>query len=147
MAGQESGLHDHLGYWLRRLSDQVHTSFERQLARFDVTVAQWNVLVTLHHGLARTTSEVARYIETDQGAVSRLVDRLADKGLVTRQPDPASRRQQLLVLTPEALTLIPQLIAAADQNDHEYFGSMPEPDRDSLSALLKSLLKPPSTKE
>jgi DNA-binding MarR family transcriptional regulator len=40
-----------------------------------VTVAQWNVLVTVYHGHA-TTTEVARYIAIDPGAVSRLVDRL-----------------------------------------------------------------------
>jgi hypothetical protein len=36
----ERGLHDHVGYWLRRLSDEVHTSFERQIAARGVTVAQ-----------------------------------------------------------------------------------------------------------
>lgn len=141
MVKQELGIRDHVGYWLRRLSDEVHTSFERRLAEHDVTAAQWNVLVTLHSGEARTASEVARYIEIDQGAISRLIDRLAEKGLVVRQPDPTSRRRQLIVLTAEATNLVPELTAAADQNDHRYFGGMSKHDRVALSDLLKSLLK------
>ncbi|HLH82755.1 MAG TPA: hypothetical protein VKV38_05780 [Trebonia sp.] len=39
----ESGPRDRAGYWLRRLSDEVHASFERQIAARGVTVAQGNV--------------------------------------------------------------------------------------------------------
>src|SRR5208282_315539 len=103
----ESGLRDHVGYWLRRLSDEVHASFERQLVARDVTVAQWNVLVTVYHDRATTTTEVARYIGIDPGAVSRLVDRLAAKGLMTRSADPASRRRVQLSLTHTGRALVP----------------------------------------
>ena len=92
MSEPASGLRDHLGYWLRRLSDEVHLSFERKLAAHGITVAQWNVLVTLYRGEGQAVAEVARFIETDAAAVSRLVDRLGEKGLVARSPDPASRR-------------------------------------------------------
>ena len=67
-----------------------------------MTVAQWNVLVTLYQGEGETVAEVARFIETDAAAVSRLVDRLAEKGLVARFADPASRRRVLLAPTPPA---------------------------------------------
>ena len=37
------------GNWLRRLSDEVHHSFERQLAARNMTAAQWNILVSAYH--------------------------------------------------------------------------------------------------
>lgn len=147
MATEGSGLHDHLGYWLRRLSDQVHTSFERRLAAHDVTVAQWNVLVTIYHDEARTTSDVARYVSIDIAAVSRVVDRLVAKGLVVRVPDPMSRRRQVLVLTQRASTLVPILIAEADGNEEEFFGDLPATQRSSLSAQLAALMKHDAPKE
>lgn len=147
MATEGSGLHDHLGYWLRRLSDQVHTSFERRLAAHDVTVAQWNVLVTIYHDEARTTSDVARYVSIDIAAVSRVVDRLVAKGLVVRVPDPMSRRRQVLVLTQRASTLVPILIAEADGNEEEFFGELPATQRSSLSAQLAALMKHDAPKE
>jgi DNA-binding MarR family transcriptional regulator len=139
MEQQGSDLRTHTGYWLRRLSDIVHVSFERQLAEHGVTVAQWNVLVTIYRRRARTTSEVARYTANDAAAVSRLVDRLVAKGLLTRSPDPTSRRKVLLALTPEAHELLPALIAIADRNDERFFGSMDPKRRAGLNALLEQL--------
>jgi DNA-binding MarR family transcriptional regulator len=134
-----SGLHDHVGYWLRRLSDEVHLSFERKLGAHGVTVAQWNVLVTLYRGAGGTVAEVARFTENDAAAVSRLVDRLAEKGLVTRSADPASRRRVLLTLTPPAVKLVPRLIELADQNDAAFFATLSSAQRAGLTGLLQSL--------
>jgi MarR family transcriptional regulator, organic hydroperoxide resistance regulator len=140
MSGSASGLRDHVGYWLRRLSDEVHLSFERKLAAHGVTVAQWNVLVTLYRGEGETVAEVARFIETDAAAVSRLVDRLAEKGLVARFADPASRRRVLLALTPPAAGLVPMLAGLADQNDEAFFGTLPSAERAALAGLLQRLV-------
>lgn len=140
MGRRGSGLRDHVGYWLRRLSDEVHLSFERKLAAHGVTVAQWNVLVTLYRGEGQTVAEVARFIEADAAAVSRLVDRLAEKGLVARSADPASRRRVLLALTPPAAALVPVLIQLADQNDEAFFGTLPAAQRAELARLLQRLL-------
>lgn len=136
----DSGLRTHLGYWLRRLSDEVHLRFERQLAERGVSVAQWNVLVSLYRGEGRTVGEIAGFIETDVAAVSRLVDRLTDKGLVVRGPDPDSRRRTLLTLTPAAEQLVPHLIAIADANDEAFFGSLSDDRRSELTDLLQRLL-------
>lgn len=140
MSTSASGLRDHLGYWLRRLSDEVHLSFERKLAAHGVTVAQWNVLVTLYRAEAETVAEVARFTGSDAAAVSRLVDRLAEKGLVTRSADPASRRRVLLALTPAAAGLVPGLVQLADQNDEAFFGTLPAAGRAELAGLLQRLL-------
>jgi DNA-binding MarR family transcriptional regulator len=140
MSTSVSGLHDHVGYWLRRLSDEVHLSFERKLAAHGVTVAQWHVLVTLHRSEGETVAEVARFIETDAAAVSRLVDRLVEKGLVARSADPASRRRVLLALTPAAAGLVPALVELADQNDAAFFGTLPPAQRAELAGLLQRLL-------
>jgi DNA-binding MarR family transcriptional regulator len=136
----ESTLTDHVGYWLRRLSDEAHHSFERKLAARNVTVAQWNVLVTVYHQDATTTTGAARLIGIDPGAVSRLVDRLAGKGLMIRHPDPASRRSIQLALTPAGRALVPELIAIADANDAAYFGKLPPAQRAQLVQLLRQLV-------
>ncbi len=128
-----------MGYWLRRLSDEVHLSFERKLAAQGVTVAQWNVLVTLYRGDGETVAEIARFIETDTAAVSRLVDRLAEKGLVVRSADPDSRRRVLLALTQPAVELMPRLAELADENDEAFFRTLTATERAELVGLLQRL--------
>ncbi|WP_369394265.1 MarR family winged helix-turn-helix transcriptional regulator [Streptomyces sp. CG1] len=134
-----SGLHDHLGYWLRRLSDEVHSRFEAELARHDVTVSQWAVMAGVSHG-HDTTKAVAAHMDIDPGAVSRLVDRLAAKGLIRREPDPASRRTVRLVLTDQGQALMPVLAELADRNDHHYFGSLDAGQRRQLEQWIRGLV-------
>jgi DNA-binding MarR family transcriptional regulator len=134
-----SGLRDHLGYWLRRLSDEVHLSFERRLAEHGVTVAQWNVLVSLYRNESDTVGGISRFVELDVAAVSRLVDRLVEKGLVVRLSDPSSRRRIPLELTRKARKLVPVLIDLADENDETYFGALTKQQRFELVDLLKRL--------
>jgi DNA-binding MarR family transcriptional regulator len=44
-------------------------------------------------------SELNRHVLLSQPALSRMVDRLADRGLLAREPDPADRRGVRLSLT------------------------------------------------
>ncbi|MGW2646274.1 MarR family winged helix-turn-helix transcriptional regulator [Streptomyces sp. NPDC001393] len=134
-----SGLHDHLGYWLRRLSDEVHSRFEAELGRHDVTVSQWGVMISVFHG-HDTTKAVAAHMDIDPGAVSRLVDRLVAKDLVRREPDPASRRTVRLVLTDAGRALVPVLAGIADRNDAHYFGSLDAAQRRQLEEWIRSLV-------
>ncbi|MGV4980999.1 MarR family winged helix-turn-helix transcriptional regulator [Streptomyces sp. NRAIS4] len=134
-----SGLHDHLGYWLRRLSDEVHSRFEAELARHDVTVSQWGVMISVFHG-HDTTKAVAAHMDIDPGAVSRLVDRLMAKGLIRREPDPSSRRTVRLVLTDQGQALVPVLAELADHNDNRYFGSLDAGQRRQLEQWIRRLL-------
>ncbi|MGW2426222.1 MarR family winged helix-turn-helix transcriptional regulator [Streptomyces sp. NPDC001709] len=134
-----SGLHDHLGYWLRRLSDEVHSRFEAELARHDVTVSQWGVMISVFHG-HDTTKAVAAHMDIDPGAVSRLVDRLMAKGLIRREPDPSSRRTVRLVLTDQGQVLVPVLAELADHNDTHYFGSLDAGQRRQLEQWIRRLL-------
>jgi DNA-binding MarR family transcriptional regulator len=45
-------------------------------------------------------SELGRHVLLSQPALSRLIDRLAERGLVERRPDPADGRGVRLALTP-----------------------------------------------
>ncbi|MGW4567302.1 MarR family winged helix-turn-helix transcriptional regulator [Streptomyces sp. NPDC004561] len=134
-----SGLHDHLGYWLRRLSDEVHGRFEAELAGHDVTVSQWGVMTSVFDG-HDTTKAVAAHMDIDPGAVSRLVDRLVAKDLVRREPDPASRRTVRLVLTDRGQALVPELAEIADRNDAHYFGSLDAGQRRQLEEWIRRLV-------
>src|SRR5271170_7257715 len=65
-----------------------------------VSMREYDVLYTLSKCLEPIRiSELNRHVLLSQPALSRLVDRLADRGLVERQPDPADGRSVLLALT------------------------------------------------
>jgi len=51
--------------------------------------------------LANGPSDIAKALSFDAGPATRLVDQLADRGLVVRRRDGADRRQVSLALTAE----------------------------------------------
>ena len=66
----------------------------------EVSMREYDVLYTLSECPEPTRiSELNRHVLLSQPALSRLVDRLAERGLLERQPDPADGRGIRLALT------------------------------------------------
>ena len=137
-----SKLTSHIGYWMRLVSNNVSHPFARKLASTGVTVAEWVVLREMY-GSHETTSPgvVAELTGLSRGAVSKLIDRLLDKGLVTRREASDDRRFQDIKLTPQAISLLPKLVAIADQNDDEFFCVLTSVERKQLMTVLQKLAK------
>ena len=72
----------------------------------DLSMKEYDVLYTLSKCPAPARlSDLNKNVLLSQPAMSRLIDRLADRGLVARETDPADRRAQRLSLTPEGRAL------------------------------------------
>lgn len=139
-AREISGLEDHLGYWLRYVSNHVSNAFSRKVEAKGVTVAEWVVLRELYAG-SLAPSAIAERIGMTRGAISKLAERLEAKTLLTRAEGKNDRRYQDLALTPAARALVPQLAALADQNDAEFFGHLSREQRASIEQLMKEIVR------
>jgi DNA-binding MarR family transcriptional regulator len=136
-----SPLEAHLGYWLRFVSNHVSHAFAGKLAACGVTVAEWAVMRQMFESAATAPSDVAARMGMTRGAITKLVDRLAEKGLLTRAPGRGDRRYQVLRLTAEGRGLVPKLAALADSNDAEFFGHMKPAERNRLADAMKDIVR------
>jgi DNA-binding MarR family transcriptional regulator len=134
-----SNLEEHLGYWLRCLSNFVSNTFAERLARQDISVAQWVVLRTLYNRSGVMLNEAAAQVGVDKSTLSRMVERLVQKGLVNRA-EGDDRRSVGLALTPTGKKLVPQLAELADKNDAAFFKSLAPRQRTEFLATIKQLL-------
>ena len=66
-----------------------------------LTTAQVKVLLRLTPGTATPMRKLARQLGYDASNLTTVVDRLAARGALERQPDPADRRVKALTLTPD----------------------------------------------
>ena len=132
-------LEAHLGYWLRRVSNHVSAAFAHGLQARQISVAEWVALRHLYGQASLTPGELAQLLGMTRGAVSKVLDKLEDKGLVTGQTKPEDHRSQLLSLTPEGKRLIPALVEIADCNDRKYFGCLSTGEQATLKQLLQKL--------
>jgi DNA-binding MarR family transcriptional regulator len=130
-------LTDHLGYWLRQLSNHVSQAFARKLAARDVTVAEWAFLRVLYACAPTSPSRLADDMGMTRGAITKLADRLLAKSLIARDSSPGDGRSHTLRLTAEGTALVPKLAALADENERECFSHLASADRKALQRILR----------
>jgi DNA-binding MarR family transcriptional regulator len=142
-----SELTDHLGYWLRFVSNHVSRAFQAKVEAVGVTVSEWVVLRQLYDGEGVSPGELMDVLGMTQGAISKLISRLQSRGLVIRSVVEEDRRRQRIELTEEGRRLVPVLAGLADQNDREFFGVLPADVRDRIFAAAKEIVRLHGMKE
>lgn len=135
-----SHLTSHLGYWLRYVSNHVSHAFARKLEGQGVTVAEWVVLRQLYGRDAIAPSRLAEMLGLTRGAISKLADRLIEKGLVMREASAEDGRAHFLTLAAGGTALVPVLAGLADDNDAEFFGHLSAEERATVERVLKAVV-------
>ncbi len=135
---KKHNLKNDIGYWLNRLRMQVHQGFEVRLEEYDITIAQWCILLALYNEDASSITELSKFIEVDKASVSRVVERLLSKDLVTHNQG-TDRRSGHIQLTMGGRDLVPHLIQAADENEQQYFGCLTLAEREQFRQLFHKL--------
>ena len=106
-----------------------------------MTVSEWVVLREMFRLGCTSPTVLAQVSGMSKGAVSKLIDRLESKGMVSKSILLADRRQHSIELTTEGEALVPVLAEMADQNDEEFFGKLPRQLRDDLLGAMKEVAR------
>ncbi len=99
-----------LGYLIRRLHNLTVPRAETLFGRADLTFSQWVVLMAVRDGIATTCAGIARHMEHDAGATTRLIDQLERRGLLRRRRSTKDRRVVHLAITPAGRAMAEMLI-------------------------------------
>lgn len=106
--------------------------------QFGMTVGQFQVLRRIRKGVD-TVSGLAEANRTSRPAVSKAVEALVQKGLVTRLPDARDRRQVRLTLTEEGSRLLNAIYDQAEAWLSERFAPLTESERADLRSAMELL--------
>jgi DNA-binding MarR family transcriptional regulator len=124
-----------LGYLIRRLHNLAMPRAEALFDEADFTFSQWVVLMAVRDGVATNCTELARMMEHDAGATTRLIDQMERRKLIRRRRSITDRRVALEI-TREGKTvakaMIPRIV--------NFWNSMLEDFTTQDFALLVMLL-------
>lgn len=127
---------------LLKAGDRVRRHFTGILRRRGLTLQQYNALRILRgagpEGLP--TLEIGERLIEETPGVSRLVERLAQRGLVRRRRCQEDGRRRLCSLTPRAADLLAALDAPISQGDADCLAELTADERKSLSDLTSRIL-------
>ncbi|HEX8964345.1 MAG TPA: MarR family transcriptional regulator [Rhodocyclaceae bacterium] len=91
-----------LGFLVSDISRLMRQQFQRRIAGSPLTLAQARALVRISRNEGIRQVDLAELLEIQPITLVRLIDQLAEAGLVERRPDPADRRAYRLFLTGHA---------------------------------------------
>src|ERR1700739_955579 len=93
-------LHREFAFSLNDVARMLRTYADHKASQLGITRAQWVVLVRLDRFEGLKQSELAEMLDLQPITLTRLLDRLAECGLIERRPGPAHRAAQGPLPTP-----------------------------------------------
>lgn len=133
----EYELDDALGFIMHRASLRYRCKMGRRFKMYDITAEQWAVLCRLREqssGLSQ--KELAERIVKDQPNITRILDKLEQKGLIRRAANVNDRRAFLIYLTPAGESLMEKLIPLAESVSNDACEGFTQEELASLKNLL-----------
>ena len=88
-----------VGFLLNRARNAVLMEMDAALKDLDITGQQMGILLSLTSGTASTPYELSKLLEIDTGLMTRMLDKLEARGLLTRSRSVDDRRVVNLILT------------------------------------------------
>lgn len=111
------------------------------LSPLDVTAQQFKVLCSIQCVQYTTPVELRKVLSVDQGALTRMLERLACKGWIVRQPNPQDKRGVIVALTAKGTAICERCRDLVGLNLHqELTKNLTAEEVTLLEALLRKIL-------
>lgn len=124
--------------WLRlvRVFQKVDHASVDLLRQWDLSVAQFDVLVQIGVTEGMTQQQLADHLLVTKGNVCQLLDRMEERGLLIRRQEGRANR---LYLTEKGNKLRAEAIPAQEQLIESIFATLPRKEQTRLLAMLRRL--------
>jgi len=129
-----------LGYLLHQVKGRLMAAIDAELEPLDITWAQWGTLLHIANGSAKTASELCRNMAGDTGSMTRMLDRLEQKGLIRRERSSQDRRIVRLFLTEAGQKLYPRLPPIAVKVLNQHLQGFSRDELETMKSFLRRML-------
>lgn len=125
-----------LGFILNRTAFASKNSFNRLIRSYGISPEQWSVIfrVVEHNGISQKALAETTY--RDQGNLTRMLDRLIEKGYIKREADADDRRGIKLFATDKSITLAEEVIPLSSAHNETMTNGLSGEEQAALIALL-----------
>ena len=127
-------------YSLAHKLDQWYT---RQLIDLDLTAGEWAVLSRLarsNEDEALTPTQLAEATGVAPSSMTHRLDRMAQRNLIARAPDPDNRTRVLITLADEGWHTFKATVRESDMVESDVLGPLSGHQREELALLLELLI-------
>lgn len=129
---------------LARLAILIQKFQDDVLEPFELTPSDYAVIAALRRAggdYALNPSQLYNLLQRSSGGMTKIVNRLEQRGSVKRMPDPEDRRGSRVSLTPDGLALQDRVFQAFLVASHELLADYPADRRQEADQMLRELLQ------
>jgi len=130
-----------IGHLIGRARSALLTGLDGELEPFGLTGAQFAVLKNVADGIADTAADLCRTMHYDTGSMTRMLDRLEEKGVLRRERCTQDRRVVYLRLTDNGNELLPELRSAGVRVISRHLSGFAPTEVDTLKQFLERMIK------
>ncbi|WP_411389040.1 MarR family winged helix-turn-helix transcriptional regulator [Pseudomonas sp. MPB23] len=130
----------HLGLLLGRAAILKDRIIDTHMEPHGITAAQFKVLIIMAQFGVDTPAELCRHLSLDSGSMTRMLDRLEQKDLLSRKRSELDRRQVQLVLTEDGQRLADMLPHIGAEALNQLAGALDPGELQTLEKILKKIL-------
>src|SRR5215472_2065171 len=110
-----AGNNRELAFVINDVARLLRTYADHEARRFGMTRAKWAVLARLDRFEGLKQAELAEMLDLQPITLTRLLDGLAENGLIERRPDETDRRAKRLYLTAAGRPLLERLSTLGEE--------------------------------
>ncbi|GAA2112063.1 MarR family transcriptional regulator [Microlunatus panaciterrae] len=129
---------------VHRLSRRLNQWYDRQLADLSVSAGEWAVLSELVRNgetAALTPSQLAAATNIAPSSMTHRLDRMVERGLVSREPDPGNRTRVLVRFSDAGWELFAAAIKESNLMESDVVAGLTERQLQTLASLLERLIE------
>lgn len=124
---------------LSRAAETVTVRINGHLSAYQLTTSQFGVLEALYHLGPMQVGQLGEKILRSSGNMTLVIDNLAKRGLVARQPKTTDRRCIEIHLTPDGAALIEQIMPGHVAQVVATMSVLTTEEQQTLAALCRKL--------
>ena len=130
-----------VGYLMARARASLLAGLDAELAPFGLNAMQYAVLKHLADGNARTAADLCRHMYYDTGSMTRILDRLEEKGLLRRERCQDDRRVVFLRVAAAGRAQLPRLRAVGSRVLDEHLAGFNAAEVETLKTYLGRMIE------
>ena len=129
-----------LGYRMKLLSLLMTRDCTEKFEPYNVTISHWIVLCRLWQSDGVLTSAVGEFLEQIGGSLTGVLERMEERGFITRKQDETDKRCSRNYLTHRGLEMIEVLPQLAQSCLDDTFESMSDEDKEFFRSFLNEVI-------
>lgn len=127
-------------YLLVQAGDKSRDLFSHYLTTLDIDLKNFGIMFALFGQGPLSQVELGQHMGIDRAPMVQHIDRLEQRGLVKRTPNPQDRRAHAIVLTGKGQEVLAQALDLARRVEAEILAPLSSEEQAQLNHLMNRLL-------